>query len=150
MKSADISGIKRENIWKTKLKSKQLTLRTRKSENCRGINTFKRSYKCRLNLQKDENGDVFANFKNILNLWKEYSSLLLNVDSDNEIKQIQIHATEPLIPDTNHLEVEIDNANLKNYKSFGSDRIPVALFQSWGGTLLTQTPKLIIFAWNKE
>jgi hypothetical protein len=39
---------------------------------------------------------------------------------------------EPLVPGPSHLEVEIDIANLKNYKSPGSDQIPAELFQAGG------------------
>jgi hypothetical protein len=39
------------------------------------------------------------------------------------VRQIEIHAAEPLILDPNHFEVEIAIANLKRYKSPRSDLI---------------------------
>jgi hypothetical protein len=39
----------------------------------RGINDFKRGYQPRSNLVKDENGDVLADYNNILNRWKNTS-----------------------------------------------------------------------------
>jgi hypothetical protein len=45
----------------------------------KGINELKRSYQPRNNLQKDENDDLLADSHNILNRWKNYFSLLLNV-----------------------------------------------------------------------
>jgi hypothetical protein len=42
---------------------------------------------------KDKNGDLLANFQDILNRWKNYFSQLLNVG------QIEIHTAEPLVPD---------------------------------------------------
>jgi hypothetical protein len=45
----------------------------------RGINEFKRGYQPRCNLVKDENGDLLADSRNILNRWKNYFSQLFNV-----------------------------------------------------------------------
>jgi hypothetical protein len=45
----------------------------------RGINEFKKGYQPRNNLVKDENGDLLADSKNILNRWKCYFFQLLNV-----------------------------------------------------------------------
>jgi hypothetical protein len=39
----------------------------------KGINEFKRGYQPRNNLVKDENGDLPADSRNILNRWKNYS-----------------------------------------------------------------------------
>jgi hypothetical protein len=50
----------------------------------RGINKFKRDYQLRNNLVKDENGDLLADSNNILNRWKNYYSLLLNVHNASE------------------------------------------------------------------
>jgi hypothetical protein len=40
-----------------------------------GINEFKKGYQTRRNLEKDETGDVTADFHNILNWWMSYFSL---------------------------------------------------------------------------
>jgi hypothetical protein len=45
----------------------------------RGIKEFKRVYQRRNKLAKDENGDLLADSHNILNMWKNYFSQLLNV-----------------------------------------------------------------------
>ncbi|PNF41609.1 hypothetical protein B7P43_G10463 [Cryptotermes secundus] len=45
----------------------------------RGINDFKRGYQPSSNLVMDENGDLLADSHNILNMWKNYISKLLNV-----------------------------------------------------------------------
>jgi hypothetical protein len=52
----------------------------------RGINEFKRSYKPRCNLAKDENGDLLADSNTILNRWKSYFSQLLNVHYVSEVR----------------------------------------------------------------
>jgi TFIIF-interacting CTD phosphatase-like protein len=66
MKLADNSGTKRWNIYKKKLMSLQHTVRTRALDLYRAINEFKKGFKLRINLVKDENGDLFAD-SNILN-----------------------------------------------------------------------------------
>jgi hypothetical protein len=68
-------------------------------------------------LVKDENGDLFADFNNILNRWKNYFSQLLNFHNVTDVRQIEIHSAEPLVPGHTHLEVEIASAKLKKYKS---------------------------------
>jgi hypothetical protein len=42
-----------------------------------GINEIKRGYQPTNNLVKDENGNLLADFYNILNSWKSYFSQLL-------------------------------------------------------------------------
>jgi hypothetical protein len=43
----------------------------------RGINEFKRGYRPRSNLVKDENGDLLADSSNTVNRWKSYFSVML-------------------------------------------------------------------------
>jgi len=45
-------------------------------------------------LVKDENGDQFADFYNIMNGWKNYFCQLLNVHSVNDVKQIEIQTAD--------------------------------------------------------
>jgi hypothetical protein len=54
----------------------------------REINTFKRGYQPRSNITKDENDDLLADSYNNLNSWKSYFSLLLNVHSVSDVRQI--------------------------------------------------------------
>jgi hypothetical protein len=99
---------------------------------------------------KDENCDLLADSHNILNKWKNYFSQLLNVHNVSDIRQIEVHIAEPLVPGTSRLEVEIAIAKLKNYKSPGSDQIPAELIQAGGEILLSAIQKLINSVWNKE
>ncbi|PNF17273.1 hypothetical protein B7P43_G05232 [Cryptotermes secundus] len=87
----------------------------------RGINDFQRGYQPRSNLVKDENDDLLADSNNIMNMWRNYFSQLLNVCRVSEVRQIEIHIAEPLVPDNSDFEVEIAIAKLKTYKSPGSD-----------------------------
>jgi hypothetical protein len=59
----------------------------------------------------------------------------LNVDSVSDVRQIEIHRAEPLIPDPSHFEDEIYTAKLKRYKSPGRHQIPAELIQAVGEIL---------------
>jgi hypothetical protein len=69
----------------------------------RGINEFKRGFQPRNNLVKDENGDLLADSHNILNRRKNYFSQLLNVHNVSDVRHIQVHRAEPLVPGPNRL-----------------------------------------------
>jgi hypothetical protein len=88
--------------------------------------------------------------RNILNRWKNYFSQLLNVHRVSDIRQIEIHTAEPLVPDPSPFEVEIAIENLKRYNSPGSDGIPGELIQAGGEILRSKIHKLIKSIWNKE
>jgi hypothetical protein len=60
----------------------------------------------RYNLLKDENCDLISDSHNILNRWKNYFSQLLNVHNVSDVRQVEIHTAEPLVPDPSRLEVE--------------------------------------------
>jgi hypothetical protein len=106
VKPEDISGIKREYL---KDKINELATNS-KNKNLRdlykGIKEFKRGYQHRSNLVKDENDDLLAYSNNSLNRWKSYFSELLNVRNVSEVRQIEIHTPEPIVPGPSHLEVE--------------------------------------------
>jgi hypothetical protein len=89
----------------------------------RGINEFKRGYQPRNSLVKDEDGDLVADYHNTLNMCKNYFSQLLNVHNISDVRQIEVHMAEPLVPGPSRLEVETAIANFKKYKSPGSDQI---------------------------
>jgi hypothetical protein len=76
---------------------------------------------------KDENGDLLADSHNILNRWKNNFSQLLNVHNVSDIRQIEVHMVETLVPGPSCLEVEIAIAKLKKYKLPDSDQIPAEL-----------------------
>jgi hypothetical protein len=56
---------------------------------------------------KDENGDLLADSHGILNRWKNYFSQLLNVHTVSDVRQIEIHAAEPLVPDPSPFVFEV-------------------------------------------
>jgi hypothetical protein len=67
-----------------------------------------------------------------------------------DIRQIEVHMAEPLVPGPNRLEVETAIAKLNMYQSPGSDQIPAELIQAGGELLLSVIHKLINSIWNKE
>jgi hypothetical protein len=73
----------------------------------------------------------------------------LNVHDVSDVRQIEIHTAEPLVPCPRHLEVEISIAKLKKYKSPGSDQIPAELIQA-GVETVSVIHKFINSIWNKE
>jgi hypothetical protein len=73
----------------------------------------------------------------------------LNVHNFSDVRQIEIHTAELLVPCPSHLEAEISIAKLKKYKSPGSDQFPAELYQA-GGEIVSVIHKLITSIWNKE
>jgi hypothetical protein len=61
---------------------------------------------------KDENGDLLVDSHDILNRWKNYFSQLLNVNNVSDVRQIEVHTAESLVPGPSRLEVEIAIAKL--------------------------------------
>jgi hypothetical protein len=59
------------------------------------------------------NDNLLADSHNILTRWKNYFSQLLKVHGVSDVKQIEIHTSEPLVPDPSPSEVEIAIAKLK-------------------------------------
>jgi hypothetical protein len=74
---------------------------------------------------------------------------LLNVHV-SDVRHIEVHAAEPLVPGPSCLELEIAIAKLKKYKSPGNDQIPAELIQAGGKMLLSAIHKLISSVWNME
>jgi hypothetical protein len=93
----------------------------------RGINKFKRGQQSRIYYVKDENGDLLADSHNNLKRWKNDFSQLLNLHMVSDLRPVEIHTVEPLLPDPSLFEVEIAIANLKSYKSLVTDQIPAEL-----------------------
>jgi hypothetical protein len=72
------------------------------------------------------------------------------VHTVSEVRQIEVHTAEPLVPGPSRLEVEIAFAKLKKYKSSASDQIQAELIQAGGEILLSVIHKLINAVWNNE
>jgi hypothetical protein len=68
----------------------------------------------------------------------------------SDVRQIETHTAESLVPDPSPFEVEIAIENFKRYKSPGINGIPAELIQAGGEILRSKIHKLINSIWNKE
>jgi hypothetical protein len=116
----------------------------------RGMNEFKKGYKPRINIIKDENGNLLANFHSVLNRWKNFFNQVLNVHGVHNVRQMDIQTAEPLVPKPSLVKVEIAIRKLKSYKFPGNDQILAELIKAGGETLCSGIHKLICSIWNKE
>jgi len=116
----------------------------------RGINDFKKGYKLRCNIVKDEKGDLVADSHNIVARWKNYFSQLFNVYGVKDVGQAEIHTAGPLVPDPSASEVELAIDKLKSHKSSGIDEIPAELIKVGGRTMCLEVHKFITSIWKKE
>jgi hypothetical protein len=74
----------------------------------------------------------------------------LNFHNVSDVGQTEIHAAEPLVAGSTHLEVEIFIAKLKKHKSSSSDEITAEIIQAGGETLVSVIHKVITSILNKE
>jgi hypothetical protein len=103
VKLSGISGKKEEYL---KNKINELATYSRK-KNIRDlyieINEFKRGYKPRSNLVKDEIGDLDSH--NILKRWKNCFSQLFSMHKVSNVRQMEVYQTESLVPESSSFEV---------------------------------------------
>jgi len=82
----------------------------------RGISEFKKGYQPRTNIVKDDKGDLVADSHSILAMWRNCFSQILNVRGVNDVRQMEIHTAEPLVPEPRASEVELAIEKLKSRK----------------------------------
>jgi hypothetical protein len=70
------------------------------------------------------------------------------VHNVSDVKQIEVHTAETLVPGPSRLEVEIAIAKLKKHKSPGTGEILAELIQAGGE--ISVIHKFINSVWNKE
>jgi hypothetical protein len=63
---------------------------------------------------------------------------VLNVHGVHDVKQMDIHTAEPLIPEPRLVEVETAIGKLKSYKYLGTDQNPAKLIKAGGETLYSE------------
>jgi hypothetical protein len=61
--------------------------------------------------------------------------MLVIVHGVHNVRQIEIHTVEPLVPEFNAYEVEMAVEKLKSYTSPGIDQIPVEMNKTGGRTI---------------
>jgi len=64
---------------------------------------------------------LVSNSHSILARWRNYFSQLLNVHGVNDVRQRELHTTEPLVPEPSAPEVALTIEKLKSHKSPGID-----------------------------
>jgi hypothetical protein len=116
----------------------------------KSINEFKKRYQSRINIIKDENGNLVADPQNVLNRLKNFFNQVLTVNGVHYVRQMDIHMVEPSVPEPSLVKVESAIGKLKSYKSPGTDQIPAELIKAGGEILYTEIHRLICSIWNKE
>jgi hypothetical protein len=57
----------------------------------RGLNEFEKGYQPRINIIKDEHGNLLVYPQSILNRWKNFFNQVLNIHGVHDVKQMDIH-----------------------------------------------------------
>jgi len=91
----------------------------------RGINDFKK-------------GGLVTGSHSILARWRNNFSQLCNVHGVSNVRQTEIHAAEPLVPQPSAFEVEMAFENIKRYKSPDNYQIPAELLKAGGRTICSE------------
>jgi len=78
------------------------------------MNDFMKDYQPRTNIVKDEKGDSVADSHSILGSWRKHFSQLLHIHGVKDVRQTEIHTTEPLVPELCAFEVELAIEKLKS------------------------------------
>jgi hypothetical protein len=116
----------------------------------RGVNEFKKGYQPRINILKDNKGNLLADPQSIWNRWKIFFNQVLNVHGVHDVRQMDKHTVEPLVPEPSLVKVEIAIGKLKSYKSLGTNEILAELIKAGGETLCSEIHRLKWSIWNKE
>ena len=82
--------------------------------------------------------------------WRNNFSQLLNIHGVDDIRQTEIHTTEPAVSDSIVVEFEVAIEKLKRHKSPGIDQIPAELIKAGGKTIRPAIHKLTKSISNKE
>jgi len=73
----------------------------------------------------------------------------LNVHGVNDVRQIEIHTAQPLLPKLSATE-KLPIKELERHKTPGTNHIPAELIKAGGRTIHSELHKLINSIWNKE
>jgi hypothetical protein len=74
---------------------------------------------------------------------------MLNVHEVRDVRQINTHTAEPLVPVPSLVEVKVAVGKLKRYKCLGTDRVLVELIKARGETC-SVINILIHYIWKEE
>jgi hypothetical protein len=87
---------------------------------------------------EDDKIDLVTHSHSILARWRNHSSQLLNVHGVNDVRQTEIHTTEPLVLEPSVFEVKMAVGKLKTHKSPGIDQIPGELIKAGGRIICSE------------
>jgi hypothetical protein len=99
---------------------------------------------------KEENGNLLADPQGVLSRWKNFFNQALNAYGVHDVRQMDIHMAEPLVPVPSLVEVETAIRKLRSYKSLDTDLILAELIKSGGETLYSEIYRLICSIRNRE
>jgi hypothetical protein len=68
---------------------------------------------------------------------------LLNVQGVSDVRQMEIHTAEPLVPQPSPSEVDIATAKLERYRPSGTIQIPPELIHAGSEKLYSENHNLI-------
>jgi hypothetical protein len=71
-------------------------------------------------------------------MWKNCFPPSFNIHRISDIRQLEIHTAEPLIPDPSPFEVEIEIVRSKSYESPSNDEIPAEPIEAVGEILWSE------------
>jgi len=110
----------------------------------RGFSDFKQGYQPRYNIEKDDKWDLVADCNSILVRLTKYFSQLFNLYRVKEVRQAEIHTSEPLVPEPSAAEFELAIEKLKSKKSPGIDQIPAELIKARCRTICLRFINLLL------
>jgi hypothetical protein len=110
----------------------------------RDINEFKKGYQPRINIKKDENGDLLPDPQSVLNRWTNFFNQVLNVHGVYDVRQMDIQKAEPLVPEPHLFKMETAIGKLKSYKSPDTCQIPAEPIKARGEILCSEIHYLLL------
>ena len=81
---------------------------------------------------------MVAECLSILARWRNHFTQLFNVHGVSDVRHIEIHTAEPLVPEPSAFEFELVIEKLKRDKSLGFDQIPGELIKAGGRTIRSE------------
>jgi dihydroorotase len=86
---------------------------------------------------------IFLQIQSVLNRQKNFFNQVLNVHGVHDVRQMDIHTVEPLVPELSLVEVKIAIGKLRSYKSQCTNNIPAELIKAVVENLYTDIYRLI-------
>ena len=113
---------KRKGYLKAKIDELQTNSKIKNMrDSCRSNSDFKAGYQPRFNIVRCEKGGLVADCHSILVRWRNHFSQMFNVHGVSAVRQTEIHATEPPVPNPSAFQNEMDNDKIKRHREPGID-----------------------------